>query len=159
MSIITMMFVIFLWAYTSDDIGTDHSYSYETNHRSYGGSENSQQHWSGVAERGVKVWYQQIPIAKPKGMSVEEGVAALNGYNYDFLDQAEAEVRRFIKNSRKRDVTAIVTGGQVYQGFPDYSGGYLSHFKVMMKHKGDGLPVYADEELDSWLTEHIMDIA
>lgn len=112
-----------------------------------------------------KINYKPIVIEKPEGMSVNDGVAELNKYKTQFLDQVESEIWTLIKYSQKRDVTAIVAGGREYrihtQGFMSKDSGYLHRFAAMMKYKDQspsttsGLPTYEGEELDSWLTKRI----
>ena len=103
--------------------------------------------------------YRPIHLEKPVGMSVEDGVIALNQYKTEFLNEVESEVWDLIKNSQKRDVSAIVSGGRVYRGPPNHTDGWTRRLWAMWRHKDNissNLPVYDGEELDSWLTGQIM---
>jgi hypothetical protein len=149
MSLVAVVFVFVFWRSITEDTWSEPSYR-------YGSSQSfaNRQHIN-VSDIREKSQYRPIPIEKPVGMTVEDGVAELNRYKAEFLSQVETEVWNLIKHSQKRDVTAIIAGDEEYRCIPSYDSGYRKRFSAMMKHKGAGLPVYAGEELDSWLTPEI----
>jgi len=141
---------------TEDDwmIPNIHSGSSDTSEPKY--------HYNTGIQHTQHTQYQPIRIEKPVGMSVEEGVTELNRFKIIFLDEVESDIWHLIKNSKKRDVTAIVAGGKEYRGPPDHTDGWTRRLWAMLRNKNtinSALPVYEGEELDSWLTGQIMERA
>lgn len=117
-------------------------------------SENALQSTTSSSTRS----HQAVHIESMPGIPVEFGLSQLNNYREEFLNEVESEVRRLIRSSEKRDLTAVVANGMVYRGPPVHIDGWGRRLWAMIKHSWSSdnkLPTYNGEELDSWLTGKI----
>ena len=99
-----------------------------------------------------------VTIAQPTGLSIDAALSKLNRYRDSFLDQVEAEVYSLIRNSRKRDCTAIVgikpDGRRVVFRVMDDT--WTRRLIAMVKSEGS-TPTYKDDKLDSYLSQPIIE--
>jgi hypothetical protein len=109
--------------------------------------------------------YQPIKIEQPTGLTLTETLSKLNWYKETFLNQVENDIKDFIERSRKRDCTAIIairpSGSRIV--YRIQNDGWARRLRAMAKHKdrlnsgNSSLPMYDGDQLDSYLSQPIMD--
>lgn len=107
--------------------------------------------------------YKPIEIEQPTGITLFSALSELRCYETQFLDKVESNVSYLIRNSGKRDCTAIVacnlsTGTRIE--YRVLEGGFGRRFKAMLKYEGPAgtLSKFDGEELDSWLSGPIIEM-
>jgi hypothetical protein len=152
-----ILYFIF-WSSISEDSWPDPGYPYE-------------EPWNaGYALNGTPqapgttgITYEPIRIEQPIGMSLESTLSELSIYETSFLNLIESEVRKLVGSFGRRECTAIVakkpSGYTVTYRVTSDPADWTRRFVAMIKHKDStshSLPNYKGEELDSYLSEHII---